>query len=440
MVQPRERVRSPTPALLLGLILTLSAVVAYSVYISSQIADLRRLQTDLTDRSRRDSLLLLRIQNDLNQIGLAMRDMLDDEREYPLAAWRAQFDRLRQDLDDALARHGEIGPGPRTPDQQQYLASSTAQFWDAAARIFQLADAGQETEARRQVQDSLQARQAALSAAVARLLVQNDEAEEATSVQVQGIYRRVQRQVYVFLGATLAAILATSLYLIRTNRRLFARLATLSDERRDLAQTLIAMRESTLREIARELHDDIGQTLTAIGLMLRRATLHLPDDAPARADLREIGEVAQTALDQVRGYSQTLHPSILDELGIDSTIDWYLSTVERQLGIRVRFERTGNPRPIDAKVAIHIYRLLQESLSNVARHAGTEEAHVRMAYLPGRLELEVEDRGVGTASEGAGSRSLGLVTMRERAALVGGELALLRPPEGGTLVRLTVPL
>jgi hypothetical protein len=107
-----DRVRSPTTALLLGLIITLSTVVAYSVYISGHISNLSRLQTELTDRNRRDSLLLLRIQNDLNQLGLAMRDMLDNDTRYPLPAWRAQFDRLKLDLDDALERQGRIPERP----------------------------------------------------------------------------------------------------------------------------------------------------------------------------------------------------------------------------------------------------------------------------------------------------------------------------------------
>src|SRR5688500_6853449 len=92
--------RPPTAALLLGLLITLATVVAYSWYVSRQISGLRRLQTDLTDRNRRDSLQLLRIQNDLNQLALAMRDMLDTSEPYPLVAWSAQFDRNRLDLDD----------------------------------------------------------------------------------------------------------------------------------------------------------------------------------------------------------------------------------------------------------------------------------------------------------------------------------------------------
>src|SRR5580700_6604007 len=94
--------RSPTKALLLGLIITLAVIVAYSAYITVQIAGLRQLQSDMVDRNRKDSLQLLRLQNDLNSVALAMRDMLDAGEPYPLVAWSAQFDRLRGDLDAAL--------------------------------------------------------------------------------------------------------------------------------------------------------------------------------------------------------------------------------------------------------------------------------------------------------------------------------------------------
>jgi signal transduction histidine kinase len=431
--------RSPTPALLLGLVFTLATVVAYSWYISGQISGLRRLQTDLTDRSRRDSLQLLRIQNDLNQLGLAMRDMLDSTEPYPLTAWSSQFQTVRLDLEDALKRQGEVALAVQTPEQREYLSTSFNQFWDAVDRIFDLARSGQEAEARAQIQLSLQARQTALSTAVARLLVQNNEAEEQTARQVQEIYVRVQRQVYWFLAATLAAIVATSLYLIRSNRQLFARLAALSDERRELAQTMITTRESTLREISRELHDEFGQILTAIGSMLGRAGKHAPEGSPLRNDVREIAEVAQTALDGVRGLSQTLHPSILEELGLAATIDWYISTAEKQLGITVALEQAGSPAPVDSTRAIHVYRILQEALSNVARHSRATSAVVRLRFDAGKLDLEIEDQGRGL-DLGTVRRGLGLVAMRERAALVGGTLEFLRPPHGGTRVRFSMPL
>lgn len=435
----RFKGRSPTATLLLGLVVTLATVLAYSWYISRQISGLRQLQTDLTDRNRRDSLQLLRIQGDLNQLALAMRDMLDPDETYSIGAWSSQFDRIRADLDDALKQQEDVAVARRTPEQARYLAGSVAQFWDASTRIFELAGAGHEADARAQVRLSLQPRQAALSTTVARFLVQNNESEAQTAQQVQEIYATVQRQVRWFLLATLAAIAATGAFLIRSSQRLFRELASLSDQRRELTQRLIETRESTLREISRELHDEFGQVLTAIGSMLGRVGKQAPEGSPLRGDLREIAEVAQDALDNVRGLSQALHPSILEELGLASTIDWYLTTVEKQLGLAVHYQRADSLPAVDETTAIHVYRILQESLSNVARHAGTKEAWVRLQREGATLRLEVEDRGRGF-DVSADRRSLGLVAMRERAALVGGTLELVHPANGGTLVRLAVPV
>ena len=100
--RPSAPERSPTLGLLLGLLITLSAVVAYSAYITWQVTGLRKLQTELVDRNRKDSLQLLRIQNDLNLLAVAMRDMVSSDEPYPLTAWSAQFQRIRTDLDDAM--------------------------------------------------------------------------------------------------------------------------------------------------------------------------------------------------------------------------------------------------------------------------------------------------------------------------------------------------
>ena len=429
MTRGASRSRSPTPGLLVGLILTLAAVVAYSLYINRQLAGLRVLQSDLVERNRKDSLQLLRIQNNLNQLGLAMRDMLDDDHAYPLVAWSSQFERIRGDLDQALARQAEMAVATRPAADRDRLTDSLTQFWDAVDRTFALAADGREEAARAQVSMSLQARQAALSTAVARLLIENNEIEEQAAQRVQGIYDQVQRQVYWFLTATLVAIAATGLYLIRANRRLFAELASLSDGRRELAQQLIATRESTLRHLSRELHDEVGQILTAIGSMLGRAQKQTPAESPLRADLREIGEMAQGTLNNVRSLSQTLHPSILEELGLDSTFDWYLGTVEKQLGLVVSYERTGTTVPVDGTIGIHVYRVLQEALSNVSRHSGADRVWVRLNYSATALELEVEDHGSGLAAR-TGRRGLGLVAMRERAELVGGTIEFARPRRG----------
>jgi len=434
----RSSAQSPTLGLILGLVITLLAVVAYSWYITLQIRGLRELQNNLADRNRKDSLQLLRIQGDLNSLGLAMRDMLDNDEPYPLTAWSAQFERVRSDLDDAFHREEEVAAARRTPEQREYLGKSLQQFWNAVGRTFALAQAGKQAEARDQIRLTLQARQAALSTAVARLLVENNESEQQAAQRVGEIYDRVQRQVYIFLTAILTAILLTSLYVIRSNRRLFAHLATLSEQRSELAQKLISMQESTLREISRELHDEFGQILTAVGSMLERARKHAPEGSPLRTELREVSEVAQSTLESVRSLSQALHPVMLDEAGLESTVEWYLRTVEKQTGIDICYEKSGTPFAVEGSAGVHVYRVLQEGLNNVARHSGAHQAWVRLRFEPAGLQLEVEDRGKGLASNGA-RPGIGLVGMRERAELLNANLQFSQPPEGGTLVRLRVP-
>jgi signal transduction histidine kinase len=435
--------RSPTTPLYIGLVITLVAVVGYSFYVTRRIVSLRELQNNLIDRNRRDSLQLLRIQNELNSIGMSMRDMIEEDsgdsgRKYPLTAWQPQFERMRGDLEDAFTRERQVSPQDRTPDQQHYLETSLVQFWDAMNRNFDLARRGQEAEARTQIRLSLQARLAALSNAVARQLVQNNEVEERAAAQVNEIYDHVQRQAYIFLIGTLIAIVLTSLFLIHSNRLLFKRLEALSAQRSELAQTLISTQESTLRYISRELHDEFGQILTAMGAMIGRARAHAPESSPLRTELLEVREIAQNTLEKVRSLSQALHPVMLDEAGLESTIEWYLPMVEKQTGIAISYEKSGRPFPVSGDSAVHIYRVLQEALNNVARHSGSKKARVRLHFAESTLKLEVADNGTGF-SDAPSRRGLGLVAMRERAELLGGSIRFEPAPGGGTSVRLEVP-
>ena len=120
--------------------------------------------------------------------------------------------------------------------------------------------------------------------------MQNNEGEQQAAEQIAKIYNGVQRQLYVLLGATLIAIVMTSLYLIRSNRHIFARIELLSEQRSELAQKLIHTQESTLHHISRELHDEFGQVLTAIGTLLGRAGKQVPENSPLHGELKEVRE------------------------------------------------------------------------------------------------------------------------------------------------------
>ncbi len=440
------RFRSPTARLIAGLAITLAVVAAFCFYALYQIAGLRELENQTIERNRKDSLQLLRTQNDLNALGLAMRDMLTGDEPYPLYAWSAQFERLRKDMNDAIRIESELAPLLNDPERQASFKRGLSQFWISTDQMFALARQNKEGLARDLIQTSLEAQQASLVTAISRLLVENNETQQKTAARVGMIYDRVESQIYWLFAAALVAISFTSLMLIHANRTIFHEISEISEQRSALARKLITMQEEMFRSISRELHDEFGQMLTAVGTMLSRARKQYCPPQLA-SDLDDIRAVAQDALEKTRSLTQTLHPSILDDSGLEEAIDWYLSVFERQTGIHVELEKSGVSRELAEDMPIHVYRVLQEALNNLARHSRSLSAWVRVRFSHDLLELEIEDRGIGLAPEDpqpeirpVKNRGMGMIAMRERAELLSGKIEFLRPESGGTLVRLHVPL
>jgi signal transduction histidine kinase len=178
-----------------------------------------------------------------------------------------------------------------------------------------------------------------------------------------------------------------------------------------------------------------------VGALLARVQ-KTPGDSTEKLSnsLRETQQIVQEALDGVRSLSQRLHPNVLDDYGLEGAVEWYVRNLSEQTGLHIECKKEGDwAGVVPAETAIHVYRILQESLNNVVRHADTKVAWVRLGRNARKLEMEVEDRGVGLPPELERAEGLGLVGMRERAELIQGRLTFSRPAEGGTLVRLEVP-
>jgi signal transduction histidine kinase len=198
------------------------------------------------------------------------------------------------------------------------------------------------------------------------------------------------------------------------------------------------VQEEVFRSVSRELHDDFGQILTAVGIMLRRIEKrHVAPDDPLREELGEIRQVVQETLEKTRSFSQALHPTVLDDYGLERAVERYIPLFEKQTGIAVQLEKHGT-LPVRDQKAIHIYRVLQEALNNIAKHSGAKQAFVGLELGPERVRLSVRDHGVGM--DGDGRSGLGLIAMRERAEILRGALRIESPPDGGTLVILEVPV
>jgi signal transduction histidine kinase len=214
--------------------------------------------------------------------------------------------------------------------------------------------------------------------------------------------------------------------------------------RGELLKRVVGAQEAERQRIARELHDETGQALTAIGLGLRAVETTLQLDAEkAASSLRQIENLATTSLDELQRIISDLRPSHLDDLGLGAALRWYAGEVGSRSDLEISVEIAGEKQLIDPAVKTGLFRVAQEALTNVVKHADAKAVQVRLAHGLESVLLEVEDDGTGfdTQIMSFDSRrpSLGLLGMEERTAEMGGQFRLYSRPGEGTRIEVTVP-
>jgi signal transduction histidine kinase len=462
METPRQHdflaeIPSPSARLWVGLCIILSIFAVFAAYTIHEIRWLEDFQVNVVQKNRKASLELLRLQNDAYLLAISLRDMTAARARYPIHEWRPEFIRMRRDMDDAARLEGDFAVStPASSDKRSQLQRALQDFWRSADSVFTLAQRGHEAKARALIQTELEGKRAVISEIAARLLVLNDQAQAEATERISAVYGTVKRDVAVVIAVLFLLALGTGLYTLEANRKTFARLQHLTEQLQSqsealqkLSWKLIDVQEETLRRVARDLHDEFGQILTAIGAMLSRTGKRACDgesnrDGALVQELQAVQAIVQETLQTVRDQSQMFRPAILDDFGLEQALEWFAKQFSRQAGINVRFEaqlRNGIFPPEDA---IHLYRIVQEALANVARHAKAQEAQVTLKEHDGELDLEIRDDGVGFAvgpgSNRATGDGLGLMGMRERAEHLNGSLAIESAPGKGTTIRVRVPL
>jgi PAS domain S-box-containing protein len=213
-------------------------------------------------------------------------------------------------------------------------------------------------------------------------------------------------------------------------------------ELRELSARVLEAREEEKAHIARELHDELGQLLTALKMDLGWLRERLPADPELAARAAEMGALLDRTVGSTRRISADLRPLMLDDLGLADAAAWLVEDFAKRSGVACRIDVSEDVQEgVSKAVATAVYRAVQESLTNIARHSGAKNAWVVLGATDGVVHVEIEDDGRGIASEDlAKSRSLGLKGMRERIAFLGGSLDIGRAPRGGTRLKLTVPL
>ena len=213
------------------------------------------------------------------------------------------------------------------------------------------------------------------------------------------------------------------------------------DELRALAARLQTIREEERTRVAREIHDELGQALTAIKLESALLIRGLPVEAKEELNrAQSIVELVEGTIQAVRRISTELRPAILDDMGLVAAVEWAAAEFQNRTGMKCRLDLPRDDLVIDRESATALFRMLQETLTNVARHAHATEVNVSLASENGSLVLEIQDNGVGIAKERlSASTSLGILGMRERAILLGGELIVEGAPGKGTRATVRIP-
>jgi two-component system, NarL family, sensor histidine kinase UhpB len=210
-------------------------------------------------------------------------------------------------------------------------------------------------------------------------------------------------------------------------------LERLESERRDSARRVVRAQEAERRRVARELHDELGQSLTGVLLQIDQA-IRTPDEA----DLEEAREGARRSLDDVRRIARDLRPDTLAELGLASALNALATRFTSQCGVVVDRHLDGDLPALDEDVEVVVYRVAQEALTNVARHADARRVTLELSRAGDAVTLTVDDDGRGVPSY-VGPEARGITGMRERALLVHGRLWVGNGPAQGTRVRLEIP-
>ncbi len=222
--------------------------------------------------------------------------------------------------------------------------------------------------------------------------------------------------------------------LVRENERLFAELGEVQQEFSRLARSSWKVQEDERRHLASELHDHLGQMLTALVHRLESAD----------ADRSDCAELARQALEDTRELSRMLRPQVLDDLGLGPALEWLARRAGETAGIEV--DVSADPLPEgarDSDLESLLFRIAQEALTNVIKHARADRVRIAMARSGDRVELRIRDDGVGFSPERPGSateRGIGLTGMTDRVGLFGGELTIVSAPGKGTSITATVRL
>lgn len=269
---------------------------------------------------------------------------------------------------------------------------------------------------------------------VTKLVAANQQKAQAAQQMIDEQSRKLVTQSFVLLGACLLLALLCAVLTVRMTADLFRRMEWQTSELSRVSWHMVENQETAARRFSHELHDELGQSLTA----LKTNLISLRSQEASERRVEDCVQLVDGAIQNVRELSQLLHPIILDDFGLDAGLRWLAERFTQRTGIEADYASEFDGR-LTEETETHLFRIAQEALTNVARHSAATKVQVRLKADGGYVRLAIGDNGRGFRDGAAGERGLGLIGMRARARSAGGELNLHSHPGEGVSIEVRVP-
>jgi signal transduction histidine kinase len=435
-------------ALLLGFGLTFGLWVFVGYQFTQRITEVQREAAEINARYIHAQELLSTVRSQVLLGSVYVRDALLDPEPSRSDSYRRQLEDTYSAVVDALGQYMPVVDSPAERDRVAGLHREIDDFRSTMMEVLATDSSQWRTDARLLLRNRIVPKREV----VIRVSEEVQALNRADFVQQQsriaGVYRVTQRRGWEQLGFALAASFGIALLAFRQagslENRLRHQVARDEESTRTLhrlSSQLINAQEEERRSIARELHDEVGQVLTAIKVELAVAQRAIEGDGGRPQVLQDARSIVDGALHTVRDLSHLLHPPLLDDLGLPAAIEWYLRGFSKRHDIRVDLLHDPMPERLTPETEAAAYRIVQEALTNVAKHAHATVCRVYVQRLPNTVLITIEDDGAGfdlTQAAQAADRGLGLIGIRERASDLQGTMRLESTLGKGT--RLTVEL
>lgn len=390
------------------------------------IASIRAASAELLKEQIRIQDLLDAVLRGQRAINAVFADFARQPEEIDEAQLLSQLDASDRDIERIAAE--SAGEPEQALWQDLYRAATE---FSREARLILVEDAAQ----RRPIRRLMHAHQRVLTL-VDRLVEVETRRSVALKQRIEELSLRLAQQSAILLGAGFLLAVMCAIYAARWTLRLIRQMEWQAGELSRVSWQLLDKQESTARRFSHELHDELGQALTALKANLA-ALAAKPE--PQRHLIEDCLQIVDTSMGTVREISQLLRPTMLDDFGLEAGLRWLCNRFRQRSRIDVDF-RCSIPERLPEEVETHLFRIAQEALTNVARHSGATRVTVSLDLEDGRARLRIADNGKGFDPAGVPSGGLGMVGMRARARSAGGELRVQTSPGAGLMVEALIPV